>query len=443
MTRGFDPHVPLRASCIPWLGEIPAHWGVWKVGHFAAVGNGSTPSRDNAGYWTEGLIPWLNSSVVNQDEVTEADQFITETAFRECHLPLVKSGSVLVGITGQGKTRGQAAVLSFEATINQHLAFITPKKGVVDPWFLRWALFAAYDFLRSISDDAGGTKGALTCEEVGALRMPLPPIDEQCIIADYLNRETARLDGLVAEKRQALITRAVTRGLDSRTPLRDSGIPWLGEIPAYWSTERLRWLISSIEQGWSPEAENREPKEDEWAVLKLNAVAHGQFNPSAAKALPVGLQARADLEVHPGDFLITRANTPALVGDVCFVMEARPLLMLCDLIYRLRLCDDRLDGQYLSHFFTSPKGREQIESDARGTSNSMVKISQEHIKNWWLPLPPIDEQRAIVAHIATETAKLDTLRAATECTIALLKEHRAALIAAAVTGKINVQGEIA
>ena len=253
MTCGLDPHVPLRASGIPWLGKIPVHWGIWKVGHFAAVGNGSTPSRDNAEYWTEGLIPWLNSSVVNQEEVTEADQFITETAFRECHLPLVKSGSILVGITGQGKTRGQAAVLSFEATINQHLAFITPKKGVVDPWFLRWALFAAYDFLRSISDDTGGTKGALTCEEIGALRMPLPPIDEQRAIADYLNRETARLDGLVAakervlgllaEKRRALITRAVTRGLDPRVPLRDSGIPWLGEIPAHWEIERTRWLF--------------------------------------------------------------------------------------------------------------------------------------------------------------------------------------------------------
>src|SRR5262249_14079616 len=225
----------------------------WKVGHFAAVGNGSTPSRDNAEYWTEGLIPWLNSSVVNQEEVTEADQFITETAFRECHLPLVKSGSVLVGITGQGKTRGQAAVLSFEATINQHLAFITPKKGIADPWFLRWAFFAAYDFLRSISDDAGGTKGALTCEEVGALRMPLPPIDEQRTIAAHLNRETAQLDGLVAAKerllgllaanRRSLITRPVTRGLDSSVPLRDSSIPWLGEIPAHWQLKRAKWLF--------------------------------------------------------------------------------------------------------------------------------------------------------------------------------------------------------
>jgi type I restriction enzyme S subunit len=220
VTRGLAPRASLRNSGIPWLGEIPAYWGIWKIGHFAAVGNGSTPSRDNAEYWTEGLIPWLNSSVVNQEEVTEAEQFITETAFRECHLPLVKSGSVLVGITGQGKTRGQAVVLSFEATINQHLAFITPKKGVADPWFLRWALFAAYDFLRSISDDAGGTKGALTCEEVGALRMPLPPIDEQRAIVAYITAETAKLDALRAatertiallkERRAALIAAAVT-----------------------------------------------------------------------------------------------------------------------------------------------------------------------------------------------------------------------------------------
>jgi type I restriction enzyme, S subunit len=288
--------------------------------------------------------------------------------------------------------------------------------------------------------------------DIHTIPVAVPPLATQRAIAAYLDRETAQLDGLVAakervlrlleEKRRALITRAVTRGLAPRAPLRDSGIPWLGEIPAHWPTKRLRWLIRTIEQGWSPEAENREPNEDEWAVLKLNAVAHGQFNPSAAKALPVGLEARPDLEVHPGDFLITRANTPALVGDVCFITEVRPLLMLCDLIYRLRLFDHRLDRQYLSHFFTSPKRREQIESDARGTSNSMVKISQEHIKNWWLPLPPIDEQRAIVAYIATETAKLDALRSATECTIALLKERRAALIAAAVTGKINVQGGI-
>ncbi len=224
VTRGLDPHAPLSDSGIPWLGEIPAHWSIWKVGHFAIVGNGSTPNRDNAEYWTDGLIPWLNSSVVNQEEVTKADQFVTKAAFRECHLPLVKSGSVLLGITGQGKTRGQAVVLSIEATINQHLAFITPKDGVADPWFLRWMFLAFYNFLRSISDDAGGTKGALTCEEVAALRMPLPPIDEQDEIVAHITAETAKMDALCAatkrtiallrERRAALIAVAVTGRLD-------------------------------------------------------------------------------------------------------------------------------------------------------------------------------------------------------------------------------------
>jgi type I restriction enzyme S subunit len=226
VTRGLDPRAPLRDSGIPWLGEIPAHWEIWRLGHLALVGNGSTPNRDNPEYWAEGTIPWLNSSVVNQEEITASDQFVTATALRQCHLPLVSPGSVLVGITGQGKTRGQAVVLSFEATINQHIAFITPSAGRLDAWFLRWAMFAAYEFLRSISDDAGGTKGALTCEEVAALRAPVPPIADQHAIVEHISSETAKLDAmraaiertidLLTERRAALIAAAVTGQIDMR-----------------------------------------------------------------------------------------------------------------------------------------------------------------------------------------------------------------------------------
>ena len=229
VTRGLDPNVPLRDSGIPWLGEIPAHWETWKVGHLAEVGNGSTPSRSNAAYWSEGKIPWLNSSVVNHPEVTRADQFVTALAAQECHLPWVKRGSVLVAITGQGKTRGRAAVLSFDAAINQHLAFIHPKQSHLLPWFLKWTLFAAYDFIRSISDDAGGTKGALTCEEVANLRVPVPPAREQAVILANIAASVERLDSLRAvaentisllkERRVALIAAAVTGQIDVRITL--------------------------------------------------------------------------------------------------------------------------------------------------------------------------------------------------------------------------------
>ena len=228
VTRGLDPNVPSRDSGISWLGKIPAHWETWKVGHLAEVGNGSTPSRSNAAYWSEGRIPWLNSSVVNRPEVTHADQFVTEIAAQECHLPQVKSGSVLVAITGQGKTRGRAAVLVFDATINQHLAFIHPQQSLLLPWFLKWTLFAAYDFLRSISDDAGGTKGALTCEEVANLRVPVPPVEEQAVILAKIATSVERLDSLRAvakntisllkERRSALIAAAVTGHIDVGNP---------------------------------------------------------------------------------------------------------------------------------------------------------------------------------------------------------------------------------
>ena len=232
VTRGLDPRVPTRDSGVPWLGAIPAHWEIRKLGHVASIGNGSTPNRDTASYWTDdGGIPWLNSSVVNQPEVTAADQFVTALAVQKCHLPLVRAGSVLIAVTGQGKTRGRAVVLAIDSTINQHLAFIQPERSRLRPWFLKWTLFAAYDFLRSISDDAGGTKGALTCDGVANLRVPVPPADEQSAILDHVTISVGRFDSLrsvaektiaiIRERRSAIISAAVAGKIDvERTACR-------------------------------------------------------------------------------------------------------------------------------------------------------------------------------------------------------------------------------
>jgi type I restriction enzyme S subunit len=286
-------------------------------------------------------------------------------------------------------------------------------------------------------------------ETLSEIRIPVPEPETQRAIADFLDAETARIDALItakenllailAEKRRALITQTVTRGLDPHVPLRDSGIPWLGEIPAHWEDVRLRFLVDRIEQGWSPQADASEPTADEWGVLKLSAVSRGKFDPGAAKAMPSELEPRIEYEVREGDFLLTRANTPSRVGDACFVETTRPMLMLCDLIYRLRLRGDRIRGKYLCHFLVLPIGRTQIEADARGTSNSMVKISQEHIKGWRVPVPPVEEQVAIVEFLDRETGALDEMERATLLTVRLLRERREAVIAAAVTGQFPLE----
>jgi len=228
VTRGLDPNVRLKPSGVAWLGDVPQHWEVWQIGHFAKVGNGSTPSRGNTSYWSGGTYPWLNSSSVNAGTVTTSDQYVTEVALRECHLPRVPAGSVLVAITGQGKTRGKAAVLSIEATINQHIAFITLRKPgeIVTAEYLQKFLVAAYAELRRMSDDSGSTKGALTCEDLRHLRVVLPPIPAQEAILQSIGDGLAEVEralriaeseiDLLHEYRTRLIADVVTGKLDVR-----------------------------------------------------------------------------------------------------------------------------------------------------------------------------------------------------------------------------------
>jgi len=226
VTRGLDPDVRLKPSGVAWLGEVPEHWAVRQIGHFARVGNGSTPSRGNSAYWHGGHYPWLNSASVNRSTITSTDQFVTDVALRECHLPQVAPGSVLVAITGQGKTRGTVAVLNIEATINQHIAYITPRRDKVSPEYLHLTLTAAYRELRTISDDSGSTKGALTCGDIAHFKVALPPADEHKQIVIAIRQETQTIDAallrthreisLLREYRTRLIADVVTGKLDVR-----------------------------------------------------------------------------------------------------------------------------------------------------------------------------------------------------------------------------------
>ncbi|MGH8503951.1 MAG: restriction endonuclease subunit S [Gammaproteobacteria bacterium] len=209
-----------------WLGEVPEHWEVWQVAHFGRVGNGSTPSRGNAAFWSGGTYPWLNSSAVNHSPISKADQFVTDVALRESHLPRVQAGSVLVAITGQGKTRGTAAILAFEATINQHIAYVMPRRDAVTAEYLQLALVGAYRQLRAISDDSGSTKGALTCRDIAHFKVALPTRDEQAQIVSAVRRDIQGVEAAIAraereidllrEYRTRLIADVVTGKLDVR-----------------------------------------------------------------------------------------------------------------------------------------------------------------------------------------------------------------------------------
>jgi type I restriction enzyme S subunit len=158
----------------------------------------------------------------------EAEEFVTELALTECHLPKVRPPAVLVGITGQGKTRGMAALLGIEATINQHIAYVRPRDTSTSAEFLRRYFEMAYQRMRFESDGAGSTKGAITCEQISSMRVPMPPPEEQDALVVHLSQVTSELDRLaleattaielLRERRTTLISVAVTGQIDVRQP---------------------------------------------------------------------------------------------------------------------------------------------------------------------------------------------------------------------------------
>lgn len=317
----------------------------------------------------------------------------------------------------------------------------------IEPRFGWWALHHHRSKLNEVA--TGSTYEAVSAEDLGNLVLSFPDEQSQRFIANYLDRETARIDGLIAEKermlalleekRAALISRVVTRGLDPNAPLKPSGQEWLGEIPAHWEVRRIKYVSVCLDQGASPIAANTQAAPDELGVLKLSAVSKGRFKREENKSLREANEEEQLLALRKGDVLITRGNTPELVADVAYVPEDEPNLLLPDLIYRLRVNEEEILPEYLTSFLTTAVARLQIRRDARGSSGSMVKVSQGHVLDWLTPLPPLSEQVEIANYLRRAEGRFRLMMTEISSSISLLSERRAALITAAVTGLIPLE----
>jgi type I restriction enzyme S subunit len=278
----------------------------------------------------------------------------------------------------------------------------------------------------------------------------LPPLDEQRAIADYLDQETARIDALVAkqeefiglirERRSAVRDWALNGGLKAFGAKQRTGNVWLPILPDGWRAVPTRRLLSlGPSNGVSPEA----GRVGDMRSLSIGAVREGRVKASEDVTKYVDREALRDVSrllIHEGDVLIVRGNGNLdLVGRAGFVGEEFNQLeyIYPDLLIRIRT-NSRMTSEFFVSAFESPASRAQIELLARTTVGTF-KVSAADIRSIVLPVPPLDEQHAIVKHIEEQTARIDTLIAKAEEHIALAKERRAALITAAVTGQIDVR----
>jgi type I restriction enzyme S subunit len=426
--RRWKRYSAYNDSGIEELGEVPTHWKITKLRWYLSLRSGDYIS--------------------NTDFDIEADD---SKSFPVIGGNGVAGFSALYNVCQPTIAIGRVGALCGNIHLINENSWVTDNALLITNWreFEReylGLLLTVMNLNKQASQNAQPLiTGSLVKNQIAAL----PPVTEQKAIASFLDRETAKIDALIAkkerliellqEKRTAIINHAVTKGLDPTMPLEDSGVDWLGEVPAHWKVLSVRRLAGVIEQGWSPVAEDRLSSEDEWGVIKLSAVSQGLFRPEEHKTLPENMEADQRYEIKAGDFLVTRANTPNLVGDVCVVSNTRPHLMLSDLVYRVFVDDNRVSRKYLCYWFLCRAGRYQIKRDARGSSLSMVKVSQNSIRSWLVALPPFLEQQAIASYLDREIAKIDALIAKIREGIEKLKEYRTALISSAVTGKIDVR----
>ena len=444
----YKPYPAYKDSGVEWLGRVPEHWQVKQLKYLAShIGSGKTPSGGAEVYQDAGVL-FLRSQNVYEDGLRLDDAaFISDEVDEEMKGSRVKPGDVLLNITGASIGRSCLVPEAFErANVNQHVCIIRGEPPLASKWISLCLPSKAVQAQIDFSQNGAGREG-LNFEQIGNMFIALPHAEEVDEIASSLDRETARIGALIEkktrfiellrEKRQALITHAVTKGLDPNVKMKESGVEWLGEVPEHWELLPLKRLISSISQGWSPECEARTPEEGEWGVVKVGCVNGGVFRPEESKALPAEMEPRPELSLRAGDVLISRANTRELVGSCAVVPCDYPYLLLCDKLYRVG-CGEHVTPDFLAAL-VAVYGRRAVEIEATGASSSMVNIAQSVILVLPVAVPGTDEQVEIITRVSTATARIERLREKTERSIELLKERRSALITAAVTGQIDLR----
>jgi type I restriction enzyme S subunit len=442
-----------KPSSVDWLGDVPEHWTPIALRRTATRYAGGTPDRSNDSFWDEGTIPWINSGAVNQGLITEPSAFITEEAYRNSSARWVAKGALVMALAGQGKTKGMVAQTGIATTCNQSMAAICPAPPM-EARYLYWILVAQYEHIRNMA--GGEARDGLNLEILGAIPCLKVPPAEQRSIAAFLDRETGRVDRLVAkkrelierlkEKRTALISRTVTRGLPpaaaraaglpANPPLKPTALDWLGDIPKHWEVLPFTKYVAekSDYRGKTPD---KQP--DGVFLVTARNVRMGFIDYESSQEFiaeeDYGEVMRRGLP-KKGDILFT---TEAPLGNVALV--DREDIALAQRIIRFRMSPAHYHSAFVLFAMMSDHFQVQLKSLSTGSTAEGLKASKLPILR--LIAPPLPEQAAIAAYLDEETAKLDALVGKVEEAAERLQEYRTALITAAVTGKIDVRTEIA
>jgi type I restriction enzyme, S subunit len=448
-SRRFKPYREYKDSGVAWLGSIPTHWNVAPL--YARYDVSLGKMLDAKRISGEHLAPYLRNVDVQWDRVNVEGLPVMDFTAADRARYCLRPGDLLVCEGGEvGRTAiwvGELPDCYYQKAVHR----LRPLSAADIPRFFYYVMYASAQSGRFIADGNPNTIDHLTAVKLKRHRFAFPSQREQAAIADFLDRETAKIDSLVAkkeqliellkEKRTTLITWAVTKGLDPTVPMKDSGVEWLGEIPAHWAVKKLK-AVSSLQGGVTLGKQYGSVDLEVRPYLRVANVQDGflDLEDMAQTELPWSDISRYELQ--PGDVVVTEGGDFDKLGRG-YVWEGQiPGCLHQNHIFAVRARRAVLNPQFLSAIMASCYGRAYFTATSKQSTN-LASTNSTRLRNLPVPLPDPNEQAEILWFATKESDKLDNLLRQITAGIERLKEFRTALISAAITGKIDVRGQVA
>ena len=438
----FPRYPSYEDSGVEWLGRVPEHWGIGQSRRLFALRNERareddkqlTASQEHGVIYQEDFIRLEGRRVVEVIKGTDILKHVEPNDF----------------VISMRSFQGGIEWCNLRGCISSAYVMLVPCERIHGPFFAYVLKSRSYIQALQTTSNLVRDGQALRYENFTKVDLPLVPMDEQTAIAEFLDRETGKIDELVAEqrrlmellkeKRQAVISHAVTRGLNPAAPLKPSGIEWLGDVPEHWEVKPLgRVTLSRCDGPFGSGLKSEHYAESGVRVIRLQNIRAEGFNDSDAAFIDTEYHDKelTGHEVVAGDVLIAGlGDDNNLVGRACVApIGIEPAMVKAD-CFRFRLDRERALPTFVATVL-SVSATFDAGMLATGTTRSRIPLSITCSRR--IPLPPLAEQSTIVAHLDRELATFDTLTAEAQRAIDLLQERRTALISAAVTGQIDVR----
>lgn len=433
-----QPYESYKPSGIDWLGDIPSYWGITNLKNCADFTNGAAFKPED---WQHEGIPIVRIQNLNGSEefnYINPDKVVSEKA----HL---YGGELLFSWSGNVGTSFGPFIWrdNTEAYLNQHIFKVENLN--LDKSYFYWLLRAVTKYIETKTHGIIGMVH-ITKPELGNIPVPKINYAEQRAIATYLDRKTAQIDDLVArkekllallqQKRQAIINEAVTRGLDANAPKKDSGIEWLGEIPAHWEVKKLKWVTKRITDGAHISPDTSSP---DYPFVSTIDIKQGKIDfDNCLRTTEGSYKYLVKTGCKPvfGDILFSKDGT---IGRTAIIDFDKEFVVASSLII-ISPDPEMVDCQFLELALQSLPTVNQVEALLSGSALRRISISK--LTNLGLAIPPLSEQKAIFVEASKRIDKIQKIEKDIKNQLAYFKTYRQSLISEVVTGKVDVRSKV-